>query len=141
MNAVETGFYYLQSRYYDAWTCRFINADEPVMLGLSTSNLIRANLFAYWGNNPVMNSDPTGYFHIKIADMAKLVLLGAKLGAFWGPVASITLSIIMGVMGLTIGGQIAGALWECVWTGKEGIEFKVKTGWFGIPYAIYIYAR
>ena len=37
----ETGFYYLQSRYYDPAICRFINAD-----GLFTDGFIGANLFA-----------------------------------------------------------------------------------------------
>jgi len=60
MNPVETGFYYLQSRYYDARTCRFINADDTAVLGLSDKNLIGVNLFAYCGNNPVMRIDPTG---------------------------------------------------------------------------------
>ena len=167
----ETGLYYLQSRYYNAVMSRFLNADEPLMIGLSASNSIGANLFAYCRNNPVMNSDPTGYFYIKIKDMAKFIvyilgfspiptvligiglyklkvfivaklsLLGAKLGAVWGPVVSLAFSILMGVMGLYIGGQIASALWDCAWTGKKGIEFTVKTGWFGIPYNIYIYAR
>lgn len=57
----ETGFYYLQSRYYNAETCRFLNADEPAMLGLNVDSPICANLFAYCGNNPVMRIDPTGY--------------------------------------------------------------------------------
>ena len=56
----ETGFFYVGSRYYDPNTCRFLNADEPAMLGLSTNNLVSANLFAYCNNNPVMYSDPTG---------------------------------------------------------------------------------
>ena len=28
----ETGYYYLQSRYYDPNICRFINADEPSVI-------------------------------------------------------------------------------------------------------------
>ena len=55
----ETGFYYLQSRYYDPAICRFINAD-----GLFTDGFIGANLFAYCANNPVNTTDPTGNFAI-----------------------------------------------------------------------------
>ena len=55
----ETGFYYLQSRYYDPAICRFINAD-----GLFTDGFIGANLFAYCANNPVNTADPTGNFAI-----------------------------------------------------------------------------
>ena len=53
----ESGFYFLQSRYYDPTTGRFINADG--ILG-ANGDLSAYNLFAYCGNNPVMRSDPTG---------------------------------------------------------------------------------
>ena len=53
----ETGFYYLQSRYYDPETGRFINADNLVVTG----EPLGANLFAYCGNNPIANIDPTGH--------------------------------------------------------------------------------
>lgn len=52
----ETGFYYLQSRYYDPAICRFINADGQ----LSITDFIDSNLFAYCGNDPVNRTDPTG---------------------------------------------------------------------------------
>ncbi|MGN0536688.1 MAG: RHS repeat-associated core domain-containing protein [Acutalibacteraceae bacterium] len=55
----ETGLYYLQSRYYDPETGRFINADDPDYLGLSGTPL-SYNAFAYCENNLVNDSDPTG---------------------------------------------------------------------------------
>ena len=55
----ETGLYYLQSRYYDPVTRRFINADSMVTLG---SDLTSFNLFIYCGNNPVNRCDPSGDF-------------------------------------------------------------------------------
>lgn len=54
----ETGLYYLQSRYYDTTTRRFLNADEI----LGTNAGAAYNLFAYCGNNPVNMSDPTGHW-------------------------------------------------------------------------------
>ncbi len=33
----ETGYYYLQSRYYDANICRFINSDHPTISRLCKS--------------------------------------------------------------------------------------------------------
>ena len=39
----ETGFYYLQSRYYDPVLCRFINADGQ----LNTDSFLGYNMFAY----------------------------------------------------------------------------------------------
>ena len=56
----ETGFYYLQSRYYDPAVGRFINADDIAYLG--AGGLTSYNLFAYCGNNPVMGYDPYGTF-------------------------------------------------------------------------------
>ena len=53
----ETGFYYLQSRYYDPETGRFLNADETVLTG---QGITSGNMYAYCGNNPVMRTDPSG---------------------------------------------------------------------------------
>ena len=52
----ETGFYYLQSRYYDPTTCRFINVDKYV----STVALLGYNMTVYCNNNPVNYSDYCG---------------------------------------------------------------------------------
>ena len=51
----DLGLYYLNSRYYDSNTGRFINAD-----GQLNDSLLGYNLFAYCGNNPVNYIDPTG---------------------------------------------------------------------------------
>lgn len=57
----ETGLYYLQSRYYDPTTGRFVNADGYFQSG---GNLLDANMSAYCGNNPVNFSDPTGQYTV-----------------------------------------------------------------------------
>ena len=54
---VETGFYYLQSRYYDPQTGRFINADTRLNVDRGP---LGTNLFTYCMNNPVRFTDPTG---------------------------------------------------------------------------------
>ena len=53
----ETGFYYLQSRYYDPVVGRFISADAYISTGRGT---IGCNMFAYCNNNPALNTDQTG---------------------------------------------------------------------------------
>ncbi len=53
----ETGFYYLQSRYYDPTVGRFINADAYVTTGQGLGSF---NMFAYCLNNPVIYKDPNG---------------------------------------------------------------------------------
>ncbi len=54
----ETGFYYLQSRYYDPITQRFLNADGVIA---GTSGSVNGyNLFVYCFNNPVNLNDSEG---------------------------------------------------------------------------------
>ncbi len=53
----ETGFYYLQSRYYDPVVGRFLNVDA--IIG-ANGGIIGYNLFAYCNNNPVMHIDSLG---------------------------------------------------------------------------------
>ena len=53
----ETGFYYLQSRYYDTITCRFLNADAYVSTGAGFTGF---NMFAYCNNNSVLYTDSFG---------------------------------------------------------------------------------
>ena len=54
----ETGFYYLQSRYYDPATGRFLNADNQIpSVGAET---IGYNMFAYCRGNPVNRVDDAG---------------------------------------------------------------------------------
>ena len=54
----ETGFYYLQSRYYDPANRRFINADSYQSTG---QGFVGTNMFAYCNNNTPIYSDPTGH--------------------------------------------------------------------------------
>ena len=56
---VETGLYYLQSRYYNPEWGRFLNADGYVSTG---AGMLGYNMFVYANNNPIMFSDPTGEF-------------------------------------------------------------------------------
>ena len=53
----ETGFYYLQSRYYDPANRRFINADSYQSTG---QGFVGTNMFAYCNNNPITAIDESG---------------------------------------------------------------------------------
>ena len=55
----ETGLYYLQSRYYNPETGRFINADGYVSTG---QGILGDNAVAYCQNNPVRFGDTEGAF-------------------------------------------------------------------------------
>ena len=50
--------YYLQSRYYDPETGRFINADALTSTG---QGVLGNNMFAYCLNNPIVFCDPDGF--------------------------------------------------------------------------------
>ena len=60
----ETGFYYLQSRYYDPATRRFINAD--VYASTDSKNPISCNMFAYCENSPLIHYDENGELLIEL---------------------------------------------------------------------------
>ena len=55
----ETRLYYLQSRYYDATLCRFLNRDNVNYLEPESINGL--NLYCYCHNNPIMYVDPNGH--------------------------------------------------------------------------------
>ena len=67
----ETGLYYLNSRYYDPETGRFINADS-IIAGVGGS-IQGDNMFAYCFNNPINMSDPSGNLPKWIEDVANWV--------------------------------------------------------------------
>ena len=76
----ESGWYYLNSRYYDPLVGRFINADGYVSTGQGLSGY---NMFAYCGNNPVMHIDFSGekpmFWNITSDEVKTLSLKRKKL--------------------------------------------------------------
>ena len=73
----ESGFYYLQSRYYDPQIGRFINADAAEYSTLAALNLGDTNLFAYCRNNPIAHDDDEGeWVHIVVG-----AVVGGIVGA------------------------------------------------------------
>ena len=66
----ETGFYYLQSRYYDPEICRFINGDK---YSATATGFLGYNMFAYCNNNPIIAADYDGEW--------LNIVIGAVVGA------------------------------------------------------------
>lgn len=78
----ETGWYYLNSRYYNPLTNRFITMDEVEYIG--------TNLFSYCNNNPINYIDTNG----NIGELVLTASIITKLsGAFAGIITSITTSL------------------------------------------------
>ena len=72
----ETGFYYLQSRYYDPAICRFINADSQLN---AKDGILGYNLFTYCDDNPIMFSDPSGH-----SILLACIIVSAVIGGLAG---------------------------------------------------------
>ena len=84
---METGFFYLQSRYYDPETGRFINADSVSYLGADGTSL-SYNLYAYCLNNPANRADENGT--LSLPNWMKIVV------GTVATVAAITLTVATG---------------------------------------------
>ena len=64
--------YYLNSRYYDANTGRFISPDRIDTICATPGALTDKNLYAYCDNNPVMRRDDGGQFWDTVFDIVSL---------------------------------------------------------------------
>ncbi len=99
----DLGLYYLNSRYYDSNTGRFISAD-----GQLNSSLLGYNLFVYGLNSPVNFVDYDGnmpswlkYTLGAVAFVAASVVVAAALGAL-APAAICAASQILGYYGVSM---------------------------------------
>ena len=63
----ETGFYYLNARYYNPEWRRFISPDDTAYLDSETPNGL--NLYCYCGNDPVNYADPSGHWIETVLDI------------------------------------------------------------------------
>ncbi|MBR0540956.1 MAG: RHS repeat-associated core domain-containing protein [Clostridia bacterium] len=72
---IETGYYYLNSRYYSPQLHRFISADGLVSTG---QGLLGCNMFAYCGNNPIIHLDSFGTSWQYIKSKIKQVAISVK---------------------------------------------------------------
>ena len=109
----ETRLYYLQSRYYDATLCRFLNSDNVNYL--EPESIHGLNLYAYCNNNPVMFADPSGHF--AMPNWLKWLIGGvviAGLGiatVFTGGAAGVILgAAFYGAVTGSVGGAIVGGV-------------------------------
>ncbi len=76
----ETGLYYLNARYYDSETARFLT--EDTYRG-EKNDPLSLNLYTYCKNNPLKYTDPTGHeaFTIIVGGVLFKVFLGAGFSA------------------------------------------------------------
>ena len=126
----ETDLYYLQTRYYDPETGRFISQDDVSYLDPDSINGL--NLYAYCGNNPVNYLDPNGnaewwqwlIFGIGVAVVAAAAIVlttvtGGAAATFIGAVA------IGAAKGALIGaavGSVVGIAGGAIYAGVTGAD-------------------
>ena len=98
----ETGLYYLNSRYYDPETGRFVNADDISTIDVTKITTNGLNLYAYCLNKPVNEVDENGYF--------LTWLLGLAIAAFVFALANTAIQAGTDVINYAITGK-----WESSW--------------------------
>ena len=129
----ETDLYFLQTRYYDPVVGRFISrdtieyADPEIICGL--------NLYAYCGNNPVMNVDTMGNawwdWLLSIGQIIVggiLIITGVGAGFGTAMVAGGAIGLVSNIVGSTIGGGIGSML-----NGYGAISTGLSMFSFGVP--------
>ena len=134
---VETGLYYLNSRYYCPNLIRFINGDSFVS---TSQGVLSSNVFLYCANNPICREDSSGAFFnticgaiigavVAVVTKKKDESVGEALvrGAVTGLIAGVGLDICVatgGVGGLVAAGAFgaAGSALDTAWEAENNGE-------------------
>lgn len=99
----DMSLYYLQTRYYDSETGRFVNLDMIEYLAPDTINGL--NLYAYCLNNPVMNTDPYGTWSWKgfwkVLGAVAVIAVAATAVALTAGLAAVTIAGAVGASAIT----------------------------------------
>ena len=120
----ETGFYYLNSRYYNPDIMRFISIDDSSYL--DSYSYKDTNLYLYCYNNPVMYSDPDGC-------MPKWLSCILIAGMAIGTIAVTVVTCGMAAAGAEIQQTLTGSNYMS-WLGEA--YGTVKNISYGIPFVL-----
>ena len=125
----ESGFYYLQSRYYDPEIGRFINADNQIA-GVG-GEVLGYNMFAYCMNNPVNMSDSTGNWPkwaTKLVAAVAVVAVVAVVAAVTVATAGAGTAIAAVAVGAAKGAAIGFAVGAATGAAGGAISHRISTG-------------
>ena len=129
----ETGYYYLNSRYYDPVTGRFLNADNAVS---GTGESVQGyNLYAYCFNNPVNMDDRTGNWPswaTKLVAAVAVVAVVAAVAAITVATAGAGTAAAVIAVGAAKGAAIGLVTGAAIGAGTAAVNHRVSTGsWEG----------
>lgn len=114
----ETGYYYLQSRYYNPQLGRFINAD---LYCDTETGALGTNMFTYCENNPVMREDKDGEFwHLVVGGVGGALIGGIAAAASGEDALGILIGILAGAGSGLLAASGAGVLVQVI--GGAGIS-------------------
>ena len=138
----ETGFYYLNARYYSPEWRRFISPDDTAFLDSETPNGL--NLYCYCNNDPVNYCDPSGHeaewynilgwIGVGLVVAAATVLTMGAFGIAVGGVGLLGAAIHGAAVGTLIGagvGVVGGAAGGMIYDAVLGNDFGTSV-WAGI---------
>ena len=129
----EIGLYYLNSRYYDPSTGRFISADGE--LAGAGGDLRGYNLFAYCFNNPVNMDDPYGQWPkwaSKLVAAVAVVAVVAVVAAVTVATAGTGTAVACVAVGAAKGAAIGFAVGAATGAASGAVSHRVTTGsWEG----------
>ena len=121
----ESGLYYLQCRYYDPNTARFISSDEGLTITV-LKNILNQNIFIYCHNNPINEVDYFGYLSfwkrayylahgIFLITTGLLSIIAAiKKGVVAAALGSFTANLLAGFVGTALGLMPLGQYWGTI---------------------------
>lgn len=135
----ESGLYYFKARYYDATLGRFVSADN--VMGAGFMQVDAFNRYAFAGNNPIRNVDPSGHSFIvglivgavvgaTVAFAGELIHQGVSNG--WGniQVGKVFLAglkgAVSGLLSAAVGGGVTKVADKAVKKLTEGVSKGVK---------------
>ncbi len=124
----ETGFYYLQTRFYDPAIRRFISADNPELAAQLAGVVGQLNPYAYCNNNPVMMTDPSGQ-GIFLTILIAALITGAVAGGAVGGTIAYNNAVQNGYSGWGVAGRTIGGIFVGAFAGATAAAGAVTLGY------------